>query len=129
MATLAASFGCAIVTLPFTYLGLPLGTARPTIRDLAPVSDQIERRLNACARFLPFGGRLTLVNAVFSSLPTFLMCTLKLQKGFINTVNRVSRHCLWDKREDSTSFARLAAWDKVCRPKSKGWLGILNLEL
>lgn len=70
MADFASVFGCSIGTLPFTYLGMPLGTARPTMLDLAPVSDQIERRLNSCARFLPSGGRLTLVNSVLSALPT-----------------------------------------------------------
>ena len=129
MRQLAATFECSIGTLPFTYLGLPLGTARPTVRDLAPVSDQIERRLNACARFLPHGGRLMLVNSVMSALATYLMCSLKLNKTFLKSVNRARRHCLWDKREDSTSFAGLAAWDMVCKPKEKGGLGIINLEL
>ena len=129
MISLATTFGCVIGSFPFTYLGLPLGTARPTIRGLAPVNEQIERRLNACARFLPIGGRLTLVNSVFSSLPTFLMCSLKLPKGFIKSVDRARRHCLWDKRQDSTSFAGLAAWRTVCQPKKKGGLGVINLEL
>jgi hypothetical protein len=39
-------------SLPFAYLGLPLGTSRPTIQDLSPIVDQMERRLNASARFL-----------------------------------------------------------------------------
>ena len=75
---LATVFGCAAGSLPFNYIGLPVGIACPTMLDLAPVSDQIERRLNPCARFLPYGGRLTLINSVLSLLPTYLMCTLKL---------------------------------------------------
>ena len=125
MADLASSFGCVIGSLPFAYLGMPLGTSRPTFLDLAPVSDQIERRLNACARFLPSGGRLTLVNSVLSSLPTYLMCTLKLSKKFIQNCDRAWRYCLWDKREYSSNFSGLAAWTSVCRPKSKGGLGVL----
>jgi hypothetical protein len=34
---LANTFGCATGTLPFTYLGLPLGTTRPTVQDLTPI--------------------------------------------------------------------------------------------
>ena len=37
IAQLAQSFGCAVGTMPFTYLGLPLGTTRPRIQDLTPL--------------------------------------------------------------------------------------------
>ena len=129
MMQLASVFDCSIGSLPFTYLGLPLGTARPMVKDLAPVTDQIERRLNGCMRFLPIGGKLQIVNSVMLGLSTFLMCTLKLHKTFIKSADRARRHCLWDKREDSTSFAGLAAWDMVCKPKNHGGLGVINLEL
>jgi hypothetical protein len=57
LAHLANVFGCATGSLPFTYLGLPLGTTRPSVQDLSPIVDQVERRLNASARFLGYGGR------------------------------------------------------------------------
>jgi hypothetical protein len=34
---LVESFGCQIGLMPFTYLGLPLGTTRPTISELSPL--------------------------------------------------------------------------------------------
>jgi hypothetical protein len=43
--------------------------------------------------------------------------------------NRAHRHCLWAKEEDSSSLNALAAWDKVCRPRHCGGLGVKNLEL
>ena len=89
----------------------------------------VERRLNASARFLGYGGRLEFVKSVLSTLPTFFMCSLKLQKTIINICNRAQRHCLWAKEEDSTSSNALAAWSLVCRPKCHGGLGVLNLEL
>jgi hypothetical protein len=52
---LANTFDCATDSLPFTYLGLPLGDSRPSIQDLSPIVDQMERRLNASARFLDYG--------------------------------------------------------------------------
>jgi hypothetical protein len=36
--------GWKIASLPFTYLGLPLGTTKPTVQDLMPLVDKIERR-------------------------------------------------------------------------------------
>jgi hypothetical protein len=33
MSILANTLGCSIGTMPFTYLGLPLGTTKPHVRD------------------------------------------------------------------------------------------------
>jgi hypothetical protein len=126
---LANTFGCAVGTLPFSYLGLPLGTTKPTIHDLTPITDQVERRLNASARFLDYGGRLQLVRSVLSSLPMHYLCSLKVQKSIIRIVDRSRRHCLWAKEEDSDHVNSLAAWSVVCQPKKHGGLGVLNLEL
>jgi hypothetical protein len=34
----AQVFGCQVGTMPFTYLGLPLGTTMPRIIDLMPLA-------------------------------------------------------------------------------------------
>jgi hypothetical protein len=31
MSQLASAFGCQLATLPFTYVGLPLGTTKPKL--------------------------------------------------------------------------------------------------
>ena len=128
--SLAQLLNCQVGSMPFTYLGLPLGTTKPTIEDLSPIVDNIERRLNACSRFLTYAGRLTYVNSVLSALPTFYMCTLKLQKTIILRADRGRRHCIWAKKEDFTDKVQsLAAWELVCKPKNKGGLGVINLEI
>lgn len=53
---LAENFGWVIGDLPFTYLGLPLGTTKPRIQDFSPLLDRVERRLTASACFLSHGG-------------------------------------------------------------------------
>ena len=83
MIKLALVFGSLIGTLPFMCLGLPMGTLRPMIHDLAHVSDHIEHRLNVYAHFLPHGGSLMLVNSVLSVLPTYMMCSLQHTETFI----------------------------------------------
>ena len=52
---LATVFGCRVGKLPFTYLGLPVGTTRPKIVDLLPLVDCMERRLTASSSFLTQG--------------------------------------------------------------------------
>jgi len=65
---LAAILGCKIGQLPFTYLGLPLGTTRPRIVDLMPLVDSLERRLTASSSMLNQGSRLQLLTSVLTSL-------------------------------------------------------------
>ena len=62
VAQLAEDFGCQVGTLPFTYLGLPLGTTRPCIQDLLPLVCNLERKLAASSSFLNQGSRLQLIN-------------------------------------------------------------------
>jgi hypothetical protein len=51
-----------------------------------------------------------------------------LPVGLLDVIDRARRHCLW-RRKDKEKVNSLAAWDMVCRPKSKGGLGIINLKL
>jgi hypothetical protein len=67
---LAHGFNCQLASMPFTYLGLPMGTTKPSIRDMSPLIDKVERRLSDVSSFLSYGDRLILVNSVLSSLPT-----------------------------------------------------------
>jgi hypothetical protein len=75
---LARTFGCQLGTMPLTYLGLPLGTAKPSFEEYSPMLTRIERRLSGISKFLSYDGRLILVNFVLSTLPTFYMCSLKI---------------------------------------------------
>jgi hypothetical protein len=76
--SLAQVFGCQVGQMPFTYLGLPLGTTRMTVQDYLPLVSRIERRMMNITPFLSYTGRLTLVNSVLSVIPTFYLCTLKV---------------------------------------------------
>jgi hypothetical protein len=44
---LASSIGCVVGKIPFTYLGLPLGTTKPSVQDLMPMVCRIERKVSA----------------------------------------------------------------------------------
>jgi hypothetical protein len=113
---LAEEFNCQLGSMRFTYLGLPMGTTKPSIKDLSPLTDRVERRLSAIPSFLSYGDRLVLVNSVLSSLPTYFLLSLKLPPRIIDVIDRARRHCLW-KRKDKDKINSLAAWEMVCRPK------------
>ena len=91
--------------------------------------ERIQKRLSTCSQYLSYDGRLLMVNAVFSSLPTFLMSCLLLYKGIIEQIDKYRRHLFWRGKDLEKKNPPLAAWDMLCRPKNKGGLGILNLWL
>jgi hypothetical protein len=68
---LANTIGCRVGTMPFTYLGLPIGTTRPSLEDFLPLLNKIERRMMGLNQLLGYHGRMLLVKSVLSALPTF----------------------------------------------------------
>ena len=126
MEDLAAAFGYQIGKIPFTYLGLPVGTTRPKMVDFMPLVDCMERRMTASSSFLNQGERLQFLNSALSSMPIFFLCSLAVPDGILKQLERIQRQCMWRKHRDEPAPS-LAAWDLICRPKNKGGLGILNL--
>lgn len=124
---LAKTFGCVLGSLPFTYLGLPLSCSKHKVVDFSPLTDRIERRLVATSSFLSYGDKLTLVNSVLLAMPTYYMCSLQLPVAVIENIDRVRRHFRWRGKDLTSTKKSLAAWGKVCRPKKKGGLGVIDL--
>jgi hypothetical protein len=124
---LAGTLGCKVETMPFTYLGLPLGTKKPVIQDFMPLLSRIGKRLMGIAPFGSYAGRLTLVNSVLSALPTYYTCILHLALEIIDQINKYHRHCLWRGSDINKKGNYLATWSKVQQPKSQGGLGIIDL--
>jgi hypothetical protein len=91
---LANTFGCKVGAMPFMYLGLPLGTTKPSLQEFSPLLTRIERRLFGISKFLSYHGRLILINSVLSALPTFYMCSLKLPPQVIQQIDIYRKHCL-----------------------------------
>jgi hypothetical protein len=116
---LAGVFGCKIQFLPFTYLGLPMGTTKPRVEHYAPLMNRTERRLTATYNFLAHARRLQLVNSVLSSLPTYAMCSLHVPAAVLEYINKARRHCLWRGSDSNAKMKPLVAWKKCCKPKKK----------
>lgn len=91
MIHLAHTLGCDIGTMPFTYLGLPMGTTKPRIEDFTPMMDIIECRLFACSTWLSYSSQLEMVNSAITLITTYAMCTVKLPKGVIDNIDRARK--------------------------------------
>lgn len=129
---LAQLWQCSIGDMPFTYLGLPMGTTRPTVTDLMPLIEHIERKLSSSLCMLDQGRKLTLLNSLITSMMVYPMCMLKFPPKLIEHLDKIRKRCLWRKKiEHGETINSLAAWDLVCRPKNRGGgvLEILNIKI
>ncbi|KAL7604438.1 uncharacterized protein LOC111907881 [Lactuca sativa] len=69
----SAPLGCEPSSLPFTYLGIPMGENMNLKNDWWPIIEKFHSKLSSWkAKLLSFGGRVTLVKAVLGNLTTFL---------------------------------------------------------
>jgi hypothetical protein len=125
--TLAASFGCKVESLPFTYLGLPLGTTKPSVDDLMPLVSRLDKRLSGISSMLSYTGRLTLLNTTLNAIPMYAMCTIKIPITIFVHFEKSCRQFLWAKKDKYTQGKCLASWDMICKPKDQGGMGVLNL--
>jgi hypothetical protein len=116
-----------MASMPFTYLGFPLGTARPQMQDVMPLVFRLERILTSISHFLSQGARLQLVDSALASMPIYFLCPLSLPPGIIKALERILRQCLW--RDDiDTPKQSLAAWEMLIKPKDKGGVGLVNFK-
>jgi hypothetical protein len=129
MQQLSSALGCQIGSMPFTYLGLPMGTTKPKMEDLTPLMDRVGKKASCLLKFLSYSGRLEMVNSVIIPTVTYAMCSFKLPVGVNENIDRMRKQCLWRGNDHDKKGGNLEAWHMVQKPKSKGELGVLNLRL
>lgn len=77
-------------------------------------------------KLLSFGARIILVKSVLSSLPTYFFSLFKAPKKVIKKPTSLQRNFIWAGNGESRKI-HWVAWEKVCREKNKGGLGIRKL--
>jgi hypothetical protein len=87
---------CQVTAFPCTYLGLPLSIFRLRKEDLQPFVDKVACRLPVwkAEQMAPIG-RVTMVNAVLSSIPIYLLMAINVPKWVIKRIDKVHRGFLW----------------------------------
>jgi hypothetical protein len=98
--------------------------------DIQPLIDKMANRLLAWkGKFLNKAGRLKLLNAALSSIPTYFLTMFAPMKWALKRMNKIRRGFLWKGSEDINGGHCLVNWKKVRRPKPLGGLGVLDLDL
>ncbi|GKU86994.1 hypothetical protein SLEP1_g1457 [Rubroshorea leprosula] len=119
---------CKQGAFPYRYLGVPIGSNIKSIALWKPLIKTFEKKLSQWkGRFLSFGGRITLLNAVLTSLPVFSMSVHLLPRGLILSLDKIRRNFLWGGGESKRKI-NWVSWDKVCKSKNEGGLGVKDLR-
>ena len=126
--SLANQLGCKLAVLPITYLGVPLHWKTLRISDWMPLVEKIENKLQTWkGSLLSIGGRVTLLNAVLSSIPLYWLSIYKMPATIRNKIDKIRKRFLWAGSSSTKKKYHLISWRFVCLSKDQGGLGVMSL--
>ena len=118
-----------IFTIPHSssfgpYLGCSLFQGRPTPDVFQNLTTKAGAKLdNWRAKCFSKAGRVVLIQSNLESLPTHTMQCYRLPSKITDQLDSINRGFFW-KNSKSEKGLPLVAWDKICRPKILGGLGL-----
>lgn len=87
---MAITLGCMRSAFPFSYIGVPVGANMTLKKNWQPILDKFQKRLSSWkANTLSFGGKLTLIKSVLSSLPTYYLAIFKVPQGVLESLEKL----------------------------------------
>jgi len=120
----ASVMNCRRGTIPFVYLGLPIGGDSRRLSFWKPVVDRIVDRLSSWKnKFLSFGGLLVLLKSILSSISVYFLSFFKAPVGIISSIESIFKKFFWGGGEDNRKIAWIN-WNSICSPKDERGLGV-----
>ena len=111
------------------YLGLPEHFGRRKKDLFTAIVDRIRQRASSLStRHLSKAGKLTMLKAVLTAIPTFSMSCFELPVSLCKRIQSVLTRFWWDTA-DGTKKMCWVAWDKLTKPKAGGGLGLRDIQL
>lgn len=111
------------------YLGLPEHFGRRKKDLFTAIVDRIRQRASSLStRHLSKAGKLTMLKAVLTAIPTFSMSCFELPVSLCKRIQSVLTHFWWDTA-DGTKKMCWVAWDRLTKPKAGGGLGLRDIQL
>ncbi|KAL2925334.1 hypothetical protein RDABS01_007220 [Bienertia sinuspersici] len=114
---------------PFKYLGTPICNKRISKGDCDQLVHKMTTRIRGWkTKHISFSGTLQLVNTMLMSICTYWMQIMVLPTSVIKEINSICRRFLWEEHIHG-SRPRYVSREQACKLKSKGGLGIRDLQL
>jgi hypothetical protein len=127
---LAAAFlNSRVGSVPFKYLGHPVGANIRRMATWDPLISSLRKRLGSWSnKFVSLGGRIVLLNSVLNAIPIFYLSFLKLPVQVWKTIKRIQRDFLWGSRGGSKRV-NWVKWEVICKLKRLGGLSVRDLRV
>ncbi|XP_057509176.1 uncharacterized protein LOC130791871 [Actinidia eriantha] len=116
------------IKFPFRYLGIPMATSRLTIEQFNPLIAKISEYISTWAgASLLYAGRSELIRSMLQGVECFWLSILHILVGVRDKIISLCRNFLCGGKTTTTKKP-LVAWKEICRPKSEGGLGFIDLN-
>ncbi|GKC19136.1 RNA-directed DNA polymerase, eukaryota, reverse transcriptase zinc-binding domain protein [Tanacetum coccineum] len=120
--------GCQAQCLPFSYLGLPIGSNMARVNSWVPIVNKFNNRLSRWkSSMLSIGGRSTLISSVLGSLGIYFLSIFPMPTQVNNSLEKIRSNFFWGSTEEAVKIPWIA-WKSVISSKSQGGLGIGSLN-
>ncbi|WMV38316.1 hypothetical protein MTR67_031701 [Solanum verrucosum] len=107
---------------------MPLGAQSKSKDIWSGVIEKSEKKLASWkSQYLSSGGRLTLVNSVLDSLPSYMMSVFPAPASVTERLDAIRRNFLWKGSEDKKKY-HLVKWEELIQSKRGGGLSIRELN-
>lgn len=109
--------------LPVKYLGLPLSANQVDDQDCTRLLDIIQARFEGWAsKLLSFAGRIELTHTVITAIIMYWIQAHNIPAKAIHKIEKICANFIWNGKHHKI------AWDKICKSKKAGGLGIRNIN-
>jgi hypothetical protein len=110
------------------YLGFPLSPNGQNTRDFDFVVEKVQANLSSWkAKLLSPAGRVILVQSVTSAILAYYMQNVALPIRIYSSLDKLNRDFLW-RSTDERKKIHMVSWNKVCRPRDLGGLGLYSAK-
>lgn len=91
--------------------------------DFKYIIQKVEQHIhNWETRFISKAGTHTLVQSNLEALPTYVCSSSLLPHSIANSIDNM--HIIFWRQQEDKNAIPLISWEKICKPKSKGGLGL-----
>nr|GEU50136.1 RNA-directed DNA polymerase, eukaryota [Tanacetum cinerariifolium] len=120
VAAAASLIGCSILTAPFNYLGVKVGSNMSRITSWKDVISKVSSRLSQWKlKHLSIGSRLSLLKSVLTSISLYHMSIFKVPIGVLNHLKFIRRNFFYEVDGSDRKLAWIG-WNMVLTSKKNG---------